>query len=85
MFKMTAVHFVGFRGDEYLSALRVFGPPDFVHPGWDLRALRDVDEGDVVVIAAGSLEARVRSWPDMIEVNDPARVEMGFAARMPRP
>ena len=25
-----AVHFVGFRGDEFTSAVRVFGKPDFI-------------------------------------------------------
>lgn len=46
----TAVHFVGFRGEEYRSAVRVFGLPDFVHRVWDGRALQDISAGDVVVI-----------------------------------
>jgi len=49
----TAVHFVGFRGDEYVSAVRVWGQPDFIHMGWDRRALREIAEGDVIVFAQG--------------------------------
>jgi hypothetical protein len=47
------IHFVGFRGDEYLRAIRIFGKPDFIHRGWDLRALREIAEGDVVIFAKG--------------------------------
>jgi hypothetical protein len=47
-------HFVGFRGDEYTRAVRVFGKPDMIHPGWDRRAQRDIHEGDLVVFARGS-------------------------------
>lgn len=48
-----AVHFVGFRGDEYNRARRVFGDPDFVHIGWDRRARRDIADGDTVIFARG--------------------------------
>ena len=54
------VHFVGFRGDEYLSAVRVFGPPAFIHMTWDKRARRDVYDGDTVVFAN-------KARPDAIE------------------
>lgn len=47
----AAVHFVGFRGDEYYRAMRVFGLPDFVHFHWDARAVADVTEEDTVVFA----------------------------------
>lgn len=47
-----ALHFVGFRGDEYHSAVRVFGSPDVVHPIWDVRATMDIAPGDTVVFAA---------------------------------
>lgn len=46
-----SVHFVGFRGDEYLSAVRVWGEPDFFHRVWDVRASHEVVEGDLVVFA----------------------------------
>lgn len=50
----AAVHFVGFRGDEYLSAVRVWGRPDFIHMGWDRRSRRDIDFGsDTIVFARG--------------------------------
>lgn len=63
-----AVHFVGFRGDEYLSAVRVWGPPSFVHMGNDTRMRREVSEGDTVVFANGS-EDRLSDWnyPDTTE------------------
>ena len=32
-----AVHFIGFRGDEYTTAVRVFGQPGFIHRNWDVR------------------------------------------------
>jgi len=45
-----ALHFVGFRGDEYNRAIKVFGPPDFIHNIWDARAVAEVFSGDVVVL-----------------------------------
>lgn len=48
-----AVHFVGFRGDEYVRAQRVFGPPDFIHRNNDPRVAGDVYPGDLVVYANG--------------------------------
>jgi hypothetical protein len=47
------VHFVGFKNDRYLSAVKVFGKPDFIHRFWDRRAVDEVMEGDVVVFADG--------------------------------
>ena len=60
-------HFVGFSGDEYVRACRVFGKPEFVHPGWDRRALRDVAERDRVIFATGphDQEPRLRSFDDL--------------------
>jgi len=54
------LHFVGFRDDRYLTALRVFGPPDFIHPGWDVRAAREIAPGDVVVFAQGTADQAPR-------------------------
>lgn len=65
----SCLHFVGFRGDEYHRAIRIFGRPDFIHIGWDLRAQRKIAEGDVVVFAKGD-EHQVpatRSFADIIE------------------
>ncbi len=51
---MNAVtHFVGFRGDEFWSAVRVFGYPQFFHRWWDVRAWQEVAPGDTVVFATG--------------------------------
>jgi hypothetical protein len=61
------VHFVGFRGNEYLSAVKAFGKPDYIHRGWDRRAQRDIAEGDTVVFASGSAdqEPRAKSYDDI--------------------
>lgn len=48
-----AVHFVGFRGEEYWSAVKAFGRPHFIHRRWDLRAQRDIHPDDLVVFAKG--------------------------------
>lgn len=50
----SCVHFIGFRGDEYLSAVRIFGRPHFIHCYWDYRAIGDIAPGDTVVFAAGT-------------------------------
>lgn len=48
-----ALHFVWFRGNEYWSAVKVWGEPDFIHIGWDRRARREIMAGDTVVFARG--------------------------------
>jgi hypothetical protein len=50
----ACVHFVRFRGEEYHSAVRVFGLPDFVHIQWDRFARELIAPGDTVVFARGS-------------------------------
>ncbi|RMB54973.1 hypothetical protein C8J44_0205 [Sphingomonas sp. PP-CE-3A-406] len=67
-----ALHFVGFRGDEYLRAIRIFGPPDFIHVGWDSWAKLDVAAGDVVVFARGTFDdpPSAYSFPDIYEAPD---------------
>lgn len=67
---MRIVHFVAFRGEEYHSAVKVFGEPHFIHPGWDLRAQREIGEEDVIVFARGTAddEPRRRSYQDYIEI-----------------
>lgn len=47
-----AIHFVGFRDDSYNSARRIWRP-DFIHPAWDLRARREIADGDLVLFAHG--------------------------------
>lgn len=63
------VHFVGFRGDEYTSAVRAFGEPDFIHRGWDKRAQREIADGDLIVFAQGDANQtpRDRSYDDIRE------------------
>ena len=67
------LHFVGFRGEEYLSAIRVFGRPDFIHRGWDMRARREIADDDVVIFArdAGTKPPSVRSFNDIDEPHFP--------------
>lgn len=48
-----AVHFVGFRGEEYWSAVKIWGRPDFFHRNTDDRLWGDVAPGDIVVFANG--------------------------------
>lgn len=64
-----ALHFVGFRGDEYGRAVRIFGKPDFIHIGWDRWARLEVVEGDVAVFAKGSFDDAPSpySYPDLRE------------------
>ena len=59
----AAVHFVGFKGGEYVSALHVWGRPDFIHRHRDPRLIHggEVAEGDTVIYANGE-EARDRPF-----------------------
>lgn len=52
------VHFVGFpdfrrttSSKDFISAVRIFGQPDFIHVMWDRRAQAEIFEGDTVVFA----------------------------------
>lgn len=64
-----AIHFVGFRGEEYHRARKIWGDPDFIHRGWDLRAKREIADGDTVVFAKGDAnqQPRQRSYNDLDE------------------
>jgi hypothetical protein len=53
MMSRPALHFVGIRGDEYVSARRVWDPLNFFHIGWDLRVQREIELGDTIVFAEG--------------------------------
>ncbi len=65
----SALHFVGFRGDEYHRAISIFGPPDFIHIGWDVWAKQAVVAGDIAVFARGTFddEPSQYSFPDIRE------------------
>ena len=58
---MTTVHFVGFRGDEYHNAVKIWGIPDFIHRFWDVRAAAEAQPDDIVVFA------RVKDWNSQYE------------------
>lgn len=65
-----ALHFVGFSDSkQYWLGIQVFGPPDFVHRTWDVRARQEVVEGDVAVFAVGSIDdpPHEASWDDSQE------------------
>lgn len=63
------MHFVGFRGDEWWTAVRLFGPPDFVHIGWDRWAKMEIMDGDVAVFARGTADddPSAYAFPDLRE------------------
>lgn len=63
-----AVHFVGFRGEEYWSAVKVWGRPGFIHRLNDTRMRRELHPCDTVVFANGA-EQRIsdRNGSDLSE------------------
>jgi hypothetical protein len=74
----AAVHFVGFRGEEYHSAVNAFGLPDFVHRVWDTRAELEVAPHDTVVFAKyQDKAASPYSYDDSNQADDPAGAERG--------
>jgi len=59
------LHFVGFpdrHGRAFVSAVKVFGPPAFMHQRWDRRAQRDIAPDDTVVFAKGDADQPVSRW-----------------------
>lgn len=75
---MNLLHFVGFRGEEYWSAVKVFGLPDVIHFTWDMRALREVGEDDVIVFANKDYErlgVSQYNYDDSNQADDPAYAE----------
>ncbi len=65
----TIVHFISFRGEEYWSAVKVWGKPHYIHMGWDMRAQREIDEGDLIIFAQGSEadQPKIHNYPDTKE------------------
>ena len=43
------VHYVGFRGDEYVRAYRIWGGPVMIHKVYDERVFTEVGEKDIVI------------------------------------
>jgi hypothetical protein len=63
------VHYIGFRGDEFVRARAIFGGPVIIHRVHDPRANRDIDhEHDLVLFANDEREGavRLRNAPDVI-------------------
>ena len=50
----ASLHFVRFRDDRYLTAVKVFGRPDFIHRHWDHRAVAEAGRA----YAAGACGSR---------------------------
>lgn len=63
------IHFVGFRDDRYLNAVRVWGKPHFIHRWWDKRARREIAAGDTLIFADGewTQEPSRYNAPDITE------------------
>lgn len=47
---MRTVHYVGFRGDEFMRARRIWGGPVMIHKWMDDRVSSEVGPDDVVII-----------------------------------
>ena len=60
------VHFIGFRGDEFVRAQLVFGRPDFVHLIHDHRLYGDVGPDDLLVFGPKADPDHISkySWQD---------------------
>ena len=43
------IHYVGFRGDEFVRAYRIWGGPVIIHRDYDDRVFTEVGENDVVI------------------------------------
>jgi len=70
MTRVPCVHYVGFRGDEYVRAKKIFGGPVVIHRWWDRRAQREINWGiDTVIFATGDDTKPVSKYnaPDIDE------------------
>lgn len=56
-----AVHFIGFRGNEYHNAVKAFGQPDFVHMIHDNRMYGEVDINNDILVFGPKADPRVIS------------------------
>jgi hypothetical protein len=57
------VHFIGFRGDEYWNAVKVFGFPHYIHPRYDMAAHSEINRRDTVVFAKGEADNEIKRGP----------------------
>ncbi len=71
---IPALHFVGFpdnHGRQFQNAVRIFGPPTFLHRFWDQRAQRDIADVDTVVFATGDSDQPIRRFNGDDQFYDP--------------
>ena len=61
------IHFVGFRGEEYWSAVKVWGKPDFYHIGLDTRMSKLAADSDTIILANGCEHMGRRTSPDILQ------------------
>lgn len=47
------LHFVGFRGEEYWSAVRIWGRPYSLYIGWDRYVMHAIIPEDTVIFTKG--------------------------------
>ncbi len=62
----ACTHFIGLSKDEYWSALRVWGTPDFVHPRATWSCMGEIDRIDTVILGRGAFN-RPKKWRAMAE------------------
>lgn len=63
MISGRCVHFICFTGDEFWSAVRIWGRPDFIHRRWDRRAAREIlPEHDILIFAQGDEHQPLARW-----------------------
>ena len=55
------LHFVGFKGDAYWSAVKIWGMPYYIHRWNDKRLWTEVAKGDTVIFAF-SEESTIRRF-----------------------
>lgn len=78
----SALHLVGFRGDEYHSAVRIWGKPNFIHPAWDGWAQQDMHPGDTVILRGGPRGIR---WRGSITRTSFRELHFGRLCRLSHP
>lgn len=59
---IPTVHYIGFRGDEFVRARRLWGGPVMIHRRWDRRAQRDIGPDDLVIFAEGDETQPLARW-----------------------
>lgn len=68
MARKPTVHYIGFVGDEFTRAYRLFGGPAMIHRVYDRRAKAEIDKDVDTVIFAN------KESPDKLRVFSPPDV-----------